>query len=228
MIKGLPKRIRKRAYKSYILKEYVNRLEQRAKEKKDVYDPEIAGRWQRVARRATRKHRKELAKRKAQIETYSSGPRFDRAYFLAKEHSDKFSKFEINVHDYTVRVHSSVNQDYMKNTFNTSWDEFWKANYNRLKKMVRKNENSNGLERAQAEIFNHLQTLMHVTGLITPAEFDKHRISYYDLDYKYPKMRATNPEKAYFITPEVKDRSLAAYERFQQNNSFAWFKRIMN
>lgn len=224
MIDGLSKRIKKESYTAHFKREYKDRRRERRTEGRGVYDPNLVTKLRRVSWQALFERRRELALRKAQIADYSRGERYDRAHFLAKEHRGKFGEFGINAHDYVVRLQSTLNQLYMKNTFDKSWGTFWKDNYERLKKMVGDNENGNGLKRAQAEIFNHARTLMHVTGLITPAEFDEHRISYEDSYYKSKNMPSTNPENAYFITPEVKAQNLAAYKEFKKNDNFAWFK----
>jgi hypothetical protein len=222
MIDGLSKRIRKDAYRAHFKQKRRERRRQRRPEGRGVYDPELVAKWKEVSRLAVINRRRDVDKRKTQIATYSRGERYDRSHFLAKKHHCKFSEFKVNAHDYAVRLHSAVNQLYMKDTFDPSWGTFWAKRYGELQKMVAQNEHGNGLERAQAEIFNHARTLMHDTALITPAEFDKHRISYEDPYYK--KMRSTNPENAYFVTAEVKAQNLAAYEVFKKNNSFAWFK----
>ncbi|KAF5023712.1 hypothetical protein F66182_4216 [Fusarium sp. NRRL 66182] len=224
MMDGVSRRINKDAYKAHFNQEYRDRRRERRREGRDVYDPKLVTKLRRVSWQALFERRKELALRKKQIAGFSRGERYDRAHFLAKEHLAKFAKFDINAHDYVVRLHSSLNQLYMKKTFDKSWGTFWDDNYSRLKKMVRDNENGNGLARAQDEIFNHARTLMHTTGLITPAEFDEHRISYQDAYYNPKKMPSTNPENAYFVTPEVKAENLAAYKEFKKNDNFDWFK----
>ncbi|KAI1109256.1 65kDa B protein-domain-containing protein [Nemania sp. NC0429] len=224
MQNGLSKPIEKKKFWRLYAQEYDKRRADRSKGDRGAYDSKLATRWQDVSKRALSKRREELAARKAQITTHSRSETYDRAHFLPNKHSNKFREFKIDADDYVVRLHSSVNQRYMRKTFDKAWDTFWDDNHKRLQQMVKDNDNGNGLERAQAEIFNHVRTLMHITGLITPAEFDKHRISFEDADYKLPKMEATDPENAYFITPEVQQSSLEAYEEFKKNNNYDWMK----
>ncbi|KAF5629910.1 insecticidal toxin complex [Fusarium tjaetaba] len=214
MLNGVSQGMSKPAWRARFAKGYRDRARQRSNENKATYDPRLVNKLREISEKARLQRRKELAERKEQIAGYSRGARYDRAHFLAKEHYGKFERFEINADDYVVRLHSDVNQLYMKATFDASWNTFWSKNYDRLDKMVKDNVNGNDLARAQEEIFNHARTLMYDTGLITPAEFDEHRISYEDKQYMPRKMKSTNPEKAYFVTPEVKDFNLEAYKKF--------------
>ncbi|KAL6818253.1 hypothetical protein GGI42DRAFT_359401 [Trichoderma sp. SZMC 28013] len=187
-----------------------------------VYWPRLVYKLQKFSRLAVAKRREERLERHAQMKDYVNGIRYDRSHFLAKAHRKKFKEFDINAHDYCARLHSELNQLYMKEAFDNPWKAFWAHKYNDLKDMVHKNEHGNGLERAQEEIFNFARTLMHDSQLITPAEFDEHRISYKDSYYTSPNMLSTNPEKAYYINSESKDKSLEAYEEYQANNNFSW------
>ncbi|KAF7927733.1 uncharacterized protein EAE98_006115 [Botrytis deweyae] len=223
MTDGVAKTITKGAYRALFKEKFKERNTQRSKEGKGAYDPRVANNLYNTARQAKDERRRVMVERKEQQKTQSGGERYDRAHFLASQHKDNFKEFGINAHDYVVRLHSTLNQFFMRQTFDRSWTKFWENNHARLQKMVEDNMNGNGLERAQDEIFNHTRTLMYDTGLITPEEFDQHRISYEDRHYEWPKMTSENPENAYFVTPEVKTKSLAAYEVFKNHNNYDWF-----
>lgn len=227
-VMGLAMTFDEKAYKIQFMPKYEARETGRKDNGEEVYKPAIVKKWRSSSRRAVLQRREVVALRKTQIAVHCTGTRYDRAHFLpqAKKDSDKFAEFKLNVHDYVVRLHAELNQVFMRQTFDTSWSGFWDNNYSRLQAMVKDNEHGNGLQRAQETIFDHLRTMMHFTGLITPEEFDAHRISYKDPAYKNPRMSAEDPTKAYFATDQIKTESLARYENWKSNNNYDWMKDI--
>ncbi|CAK7207849.1 hypothetical protein SEUCBS139899_010664 [Sporothrix eucalyptigena] len=223
-INGLATELDKESYKKIFKERYKARKARREVSRKDkkIYKPRVVKTLRKLAWEGLHQRRQLVDRRKKQIATHCTGSRYDRSHFLPQAEADfhKFTDFELNPHDYVVRLHSELNQVYMTKTFDKSWTRFWKENYTNLLAMVMDNEHGNGLERAQEVILNHARTLMHKTALITPEEFDAHRISYEDSTYS--NMDSHEITKAYFPTEEIKNESVARHQAWKNENDYSW------